>query len=369
MTVATVGAYDVMPSTDTWTLVVEQVAVLATRIADTELVPDHLRNKPAAVAAVILYGREVGLPPMTALRTVYVVNGRVGMHAEAMRGLALARGHEIVYRDQTSATCRVAGRRKGDETWHEVTWTIDDARRAGLAGQPNWQKYPRAMLKARATAELCRDLFGDVLGGFEAVEEIDDVAAAPEPRRRVARRGRTSGVADGPPTPEVPAVVEVEQPPAKPRAMRRVEEVPLPDEDMPAPLPTPADVDRAEDAARRAIEASMGPVRDVEASSDPIHPNDRGDPYTDDQRRAMHATFNQLGITERQRRLDVTSAMIGRDVKSANELTVEEASTLLDMLRLALDSDEPLAMIDDVVRAAGLVVNDPMFNDDGEPVP
>jgi hypothetical protein len=363
-----------LPDTDTWTLVVEAVAVLATRIADTELVPDHLRNKPAAVAAVILYGREVGLPPMTALRTVYVANGRVGMHAEAMRGLALARGHEITYREQTSAKCVIAGRRRGVEAWHEVTWTIDDARRANLLGSPSWTKYPRAMLKARATAELCRDLFGDVLGGFEAVEEIDDGEAAPEPRRRVARR--TSGVATGPPTPEVPPEPEpkhspetlanvrpVAEPVAKPRrAVRQVADVPLPDE---APTPTPSDVDAAESAARRALEAGLGPVHVVEAPSEPGTPPD---PYTDEQRRAMHAAFGQIGINERQQRLDVTSAIVGRDVHSANELTSGEASTLLDTLRMALDTDEPMSLIDDLVRAAGLVVNDPMFDDGGNPL-
>lgn len=359
MTVATYEAP--LPDTDSWTLVVEQVAVLATRIAQTELVPEHLRNHPAAIAAVILYGREVGLPPMTSLRTVYVANGRVGLHAEAQRGLALSRGHEIVYRDSSSATCRVAGRRHGDETWHEVTWTIDDARKAGLLGNPSWQKYPRAMLKARATAELCRDLFADVLGGFEAVEEMDDGEAPPEPRRRV-RRGRTSGDPTGPRSPEVPVV---EAP--TPRALRSVEDVPLPGEEPPgAPTTTTADVDEALARARANAEAGLGAVRDVPAQVDQP---DEVDPYTPEQRRAMHAAFNDLGITDRQHRLDVTSAMLGHDVKSANELSRDEVSQLLDMLRLALDSPEPRAMIDDLVRAAGLVVNDPMFGDDGEPVP
>ena len=204
--------------TDSWIAVVEDVAVLAARIADTELVPAAIRGKPAAVAAVILYGREIGLQPMTALRTSYVVNGRVALAAETMRGLVLGAGHTLVYREATTARCIAAGQRRGQEAWQEVEWTLDQARRAGLTGQ-SWQRYPRQMLKARATAELCRDLFPDVIGGFSALEELDEAPAdstpTGPPKRTVVRRDPTPE-----PPPETPAAAE--PPPAAAAGCSRV---------------------------------------------------------------------------------------------------------------------------------------------------
>ena len=44
-------------------------------ISETDFVPNALRGKPGAVIAACQYGGEVGLPPMTALRWIAVVNG------------------------------------------------------------------------------------------------------------------------------------------------------------------------------------------------------------------------------------------------------------------------------------------------------
>jgi hypothetical protein len=55
-------------NTDTWTDVLPAVGDLAGKIAATDFVPDAMRGKPAVVAAAILYGRELGMEPMTALR-------------------------------------------------------------------------------------------------------------------------------------------------------------------------------------------------------------------------------------------------------------------------------------------------------------
>lgn len=317
--------------TDSWMLVVESVAALSVKIANTELVPDQLRGKPAAVAAIILYGREIGLPPMTALHSAYLVKGKVGLHAETKRALVLAAGHEIEYREQTSTRCVAAGRRAGSETWHEVTWTSSDVRQAGLRGD-QWDHYPRQMLKARATSELCNDIFSDVVGGFETVEELED---QDRPKVKTARISRL------------------------------------------APIP-PTEPDGEGDAPDSGPDAETGsaPV-EVDAGPTPVGPSqerygeaepDGPELLTSAQLKKLATVFSHVGVTERSDRLSLSSALISREITTASELTKDEASLLIDLLEAAERSENTGEVIDGYRGLAGLIVNVPMISDSGEPV-
>src|SRR3982750_1405961 len=64
-------------------------------IGDTEFVPESLRGRPAAIAAAMLAGAELGLTPMVSLRTVAIIKGRPTLTAEAQRALVTSRGHEL----------------------------------------------------------------------------------------------------------------------------------------------------------------------------------------------------------------------------------------------------------------------------------
>lgn len=152
-------------------------AELADKISRTEFVPSGLRGKPDAIAACVLFGHEVGIPPMQSLSKIHVVDGRPAMAAELMRAVVLRAGHHIWFEDTTTTKVTVCARRAEwpEQQISRVTWTMDDAKKAGLDGRQNWRKYPRAMLKARATSEVCRDVFPDVLGGISySVEELTD---------------------------------------------------------------------------------------------------------------------------------------------------------------------------------------------------
>lgn len=158
---------------------------LAQRITNTNFVPKAYRGRPEETLACLLTGAELGLGPMESLRAIYVVDGRPTLSAEVMRALVLAAGHELIM-EASDSRVTMRGRRTDSPHTVEVTWTLDMARRANLDGKENWRKYPRQMLTARATAELCRVLFADVVSGLGVYEEAGDEPEPPKPRKRRA---------------------------------------------------------------------------------------------------------------------------------------------------------------------------------------
>ena len=374
------------PDTDSWAAVLRQVSWLAKEVAETDFVPKGLRGSAAAVTAAILYGREIGLP-MTALTQVHVVEGRPGLYAEAMRALILAAGHDFEVVEATGATVTVRGRRRGTGRWQPVTWNLDMARAAGLLPanpKSGWAKYPRSMLVARATVELARQLFPDVIHGFRAIEEIqddapaaDDDAATPAASTTVRRAPRAPRKAATPP-PALPATRAPDRPTAPPPLPGEAGYIETPTrraKGTPSRPPTrwrghpqdtrgrrctgagpgrsdatrrcPAGGETVETPPRLRTPRPRGPGRsprppvtdagvveaeiledpevvDVEETEPPARPVDV---------RAVRMSFEKrLKITDRDLRLAYTSAIIGREIDTSKKLTRREAGTVLGTL-------------------------------------
>lgn len=178
----------------------DQYLVVAERISRTELVPQAFRGKPDSILAAVLYGAELGLGPLQSLSSINMIQGRPSLSAEAMRALVLQSGHQIRI-DATNIEATAKCHRKEWDGWESVTFTMDDAKRAGLRGD-NWTKYPRAMLSARVTSEACRLYFADVIAGLSYVpEEIESFDPPPtvSPMSPVATVRREPPVLDVPP--------------------------------------------------------------------------------------------------------------------------------------------------------------------------
>lgn len=163
---------------------------LAEIVARTQFAPEAFRGKPGAVLSAMLVGYELGLSPMASLSGIHVINGKPTLSAELMRGLILRAGHHFHVVTVTSTRCTVRGWRRedGPEMATEITWTMDDARRAGLDRNQTYKKYPKAMLAARASAELARLIFADVIQGLGTVEEAEDLEEFAPPADEVVRK-------------------------------------------------------------------------------------------------------------------------------------------------------------------------------------
>jgi hypothetical protein len=145
---------------------------LAEAISRSGLAPQAARS-PEAVMVILAQGAELGLPPMAALRQIHVVSGRAVLSADLMRALVLRMGGRIRCVESTPDRATFAGAR-GEEPEQSITWTMQMAQRAGLVGKGPWQQYPAAMLRARASAELCRLVWPDVVGGLYTPDEMGD---------------------------------------------------------------------------------------------------------------------------------------------------------------------------------------------------
>jgi len=134
------------------------------------LLPVEIKTAAAAVA-IMLTGRELGIPPMQAFRSIYVVKGKPTLSAQLMGALIFRAGHSYSILESTNDRCTIEYKRKTGEIYRH-TFTIDDAQRAGLVGSPTWKQYPKAMLFSRCMSAGARAFMPDVIAGMYTPEEM-----------------------------------------------------------------------------------------------------------------------------------------------------------------------------------------------------
>lgn len=162
--------------------------------------------------AQILMGDELGLSPLAALRSLFVVHGTPSMFARTMVALVQSHGHEVWTEATSDASVTVSGRRKGSTHTESVTWTTARAAKAKYTNNPKYSSNPQEMLYAKASAEVCRKIAADVLAGIPAtVEELE--LSEPEPTVTVTRTTAPATKAQRKPA---AAPVEPAEPPLEP---------------------------------------------------------------------------------------------------------------------------------------------------------
>ena len=145
----------------------------------------------------IYQGCEIGLRPMQAIQSIAVINGMPSIYGDAMLGLVRASGLLAEFKEEEIVgTYEADGENRGDRVKIEnfvigyrcisrrkgysdkvvTTFTIDDAKRAGLWGKEGpWKTSHQRMLQFRARSWNLRDGYGDVLKGLYSAEEAQDV--------------------------------------------------------------------------------------------------------------------------------------------------------------------------------------------------
>lgn len=143
----------------------EAMISMANSLAKAQgFLPAHFFGQPYKILAAILYGRDLGISATNALQHIIVIEGKATADAQLIGMLVRRAGHQMV--DATSDTSSTVTITRNDGTVHEATFTIQDAQRAGLVRAGGaWQKYPAAMLYARALTACARKGAQDALMG------------------------------------------------------------------------------------------------------------------------------------------------------------------------------------------------------------
>lgn len=148
---------------------IDEAKSMSSTLAKASLLPQALRGKEADVLLTIMAGAELGLGPVQSIRAIHVIEGKPTLSADLIAALCMRRSDVCEYLQpvETSATkATYTTKRKGAPAAVTMSFTIEQAKVAGLVGKGNWAKYPDAMLRARCISAICRAVYPDLVGGL-----------------------------------------------------------------------------------------------------------------------------------------------------------------------------------------------------------
>lgn len=270
----------------------------AKALSVSDLLPAQYRGKPGNVLYAVEFGKSLGISTMAAILGVHIIEGRASASAGLISALVRDAGHKLrvwVERDQQGAAVKAVAtihRRDDAEFEFRAEWTMQRALAAGLAGKQVWKNYPEAMLKARAISEVAREACEEALRG---------VGYTPEELGAEVN-------ADG--------SVVVTAAPVRPNAPGQT--------------------------IRGAVAPEQPPTTNGHAPEQP-EPETAERMISQPQQRKMAALMREHGIGDRATALTYVGEIIGREVASRNELTLDEAGLVIDALeRESVQAEEPV---------------------------
>lgn len=149
------------------------------------LVPSQMRGNAGDMYILMQIAKYLNVPVISVLRGFSFIGDKdvkPTMTAQFMAGLVRNAGHTLreQWDAETSTATAVVIRKDDPQFEHVAVWDEEKARVAGLwESTPTWVQYPKAMLMARATSEVCRQAVSEVLMGFSYVpEEFQTVESA-----------------------------------------------------------------------------------------------------------------------------------------------------------------------------------------------
>jgi hypothetical protein len=161
-----------VPEPTTMPMAFSDMERLAEHVAKSNLF--GMKTKEQALVLMMVSHAE-GRHPVLAARDYDVIQGRPAKKSEAMLRDFLQAGGRVEWHalsdDIADATFTHP---QGGSA--RISWNMDRANKAGMAGKDNWKKFPRQMLRSRTVSEGVRTVFPLATSGLYVPEEVADFA-------------------------------------------------------------------------------------------------------------------------------------------------------------------------------------------------
>ena len=139
------------------------------------------------VTAYLSYGMMHGWNIAQTMEKMNVIKGKITYQASAMFGIVIAspkcKSWKVL--SNTDDECSIEFTRGDNNQKYVVTFTIAMAQRQGLTSNRQWQNMPKQMLMARCKSMAVRDVFGDVISGYDAIEMADSMDMSEDERLEI----------------------------------------------------------------------------------------------------------------------------------------------------------------------------------------
>ena len=171
---------------------VDQITVMANAVAKSGLFGV---KTPEQAMALMLIAQAEGNHPAIAARDYHVIQGRPALKADAMLARFQQAGGKVNWDTYTDTEVKATFSHPSGGSI-TLAWTIDQAKRIGIAGKDNWKNYPRAMLRARVISEGIRTVYPGCVVGVYTPEEVQDFDHKPRVEKDVTPPAPADPMAD-----------------------------------------------------------------------------------------------------------------------------------------------------------------------------
>lgn len=155
----------------------DQLVRVSQMIRKSGLCPSSFTND-AQLGMAILRCLELRIPIFQGLEGMVVIKGRIGIMGDLALAIVQASGEleakKVEYSgegEQLVCTVTLKRRKRAAQSY---SFSIPEAKAAGIAQSNVWRAYPKRMTYYRALGFGLRDEFPDLLKGIKTAEELQD---------------------------------------------------------------------------------------------------------------------------------------------------------------------------------------------------